>query len=374
MSGRHGSALEGLPFARSLAVARFEDLMFGAVPLEALAEMAKKETRKNFGKTMRLFAPLYLSNECVNTCKYCGFSKDNPIRRVTLRPEEVEKEAQHLAANGFRSLLLVSGEHPREVPTDYIAECVRKTVAIFPSVSIEVAPFGVEEYRQVVDAGAEGLVLYQESYDRAAYAEMHISGPKRNFDERLQGPERGYAGGFRRIGLGVLVGLADWRRELVALAAHVSHLMKVCWRAQITLAIPRLRPAAGEFQPRVAMSDRDFVRAICAFRVAFPQAGIVLSTREPAKLRDGLMELGVTMMSAGSETEPGGYTGVGKERLHRTVRGREVALEASEWERAEATEQFAISDERSAAELCATLRARGLDPVWKDWDQALAGS
>ena len=215
--------------------------------------------------------------------------------------------------------------------------------------------------------------MYQESYDRAAYAEMHVSGPKRNFDERLGGPERGYEAGFRRIGLGVLVGLADWRRELVALAGHVSHMMKVCWRSQITLALPRLRPAAGGFQPRVAMSDRDFVRAICAFRVAFPQAGIVLSTREPAKLRDGLMELGVTMMSAGSETEPGGYTGVGKARLHRTVRGREVALEASEWEGAEATEQFEVSDERSAEELSRALRGRGLDPVWKDWDRALAG-
>ena len=159
----------------------------------------------------------------------------------------------------------------------------------------------------------------------------------------------------------------------MALAAHVSHLMKVGWRSQVTLALPRLRPSAGGFQPRVAMSDRDFVRAICAFRVAFPQAGIVLSTREPAKLRNGLMELGVTMISAGSETEPGGYTGAGKARLHRTVRGREVALEASEWERAEATEQFEISDERSPDELCEMLRKRGLDPVWKDWDRALAG-
>jgi len=372
MSGWPGSALEGLPFERSAQVARFEELMFGAIRLEELAEQARKETRKHFGRTMRLFAPLYLSNECVNTCQYCGFSKDNPIRRVTLKPDEVEKEARHLAQTGFRSLLLVSGEHPREVPAGYIAECVQRSVPLFPSVAIEVAPLETAEYREIVEAGAEGLVLYQESYDRAAYAEMHVSGPKRNFDERLGGPERGYAAGFRRIGLGVLVGLADWRRELVALAAHVSHLMKVCWRAQITVALPRLRPAAGGFQPRVAMSDRDFVRALCAFRIAFPQAGIVLSTREPEKLRNGLMELGVTMMSAGSETEPGGYTGVGKERLHRTVRGREVALEASEWERAEATEQFEISDERSAEELGAALRQRGLDPVWKDWDRALA--
>jgi len=371
MSGWPGSALEGLPFGQSAQVARFEELMFGPVRLEELAEQARWETRKYFGRTMRLFAPLYLSNECVNTCQYCGFSKDNPIRRVTLKPEEVEAEARHLAGTGFRSVLLVSGEHPREVPVDYLSECVRRTVPLFPTVAIEVAPLEVEEYRPVVAAGAEGLVLYQETYDRAAYAEMHVSGPKRNFDERLLGPERGYEAGFRRIGVGVLIGLADWRKELVALAGHLSHLMRVGWRAQITLALPRLRPAAGGFQPRVAMSDRDFVRAICAYRVAFPQAGIVLSTREPKKLRDGLMELGVTMMSAGSETEPGGYTGVGKERLHRTVRGREVALEAGEWERAQATEQFEISDDRSAEELGMALRQRGLDPVWKDWDRAL---
>jgi len=373
MSGTPGDPLEGLPFARSAAVAKFEDWMFGSTRLEELAERARVETRKNFGRTMRLFAPLYLSNECVNTCKYCGFSKDNPIRRVTLTPDEVETEAKHLAGVGFRNVLLVSGEHPKEVPVPYLAETVRRCVGLFPSVAIEVAPLETDEYREIVSAGAEGLVLYQESYDRAAYAEMHISGPKRNFDERLEGPERGYQAGFRRIGLGVLVGLADWRRELVALAAHVSHLMKVGWRSQITLALPRLRPAAGGFQPRVAMSDRDFVRSICALRLAFPQVGIVLSTREPMRLRDGLMELGVTMMSAGSETDPGGYTGVGKARLHRTVRGREVALEAGEWEGAEATEQFEISDERSAVDLSLALRERGLDPVWKDWDRALAG-
>jgi len=229
MSGWPGSALEGLPFGRTPQVARFEELMFGSARLEELAEQARRETRKNFGRTMRLFAPLYLSNECVNTCHYCGFSKDNPIRRVTLKPEEVEAEARHLAGVGFRSVLLVSGEHPREVPVSYMVECVRRTVPIFPSVAIEVAPLEVEEYRQVVAAGAEGLVLYQESYDRAAYAEMHVSGPKRNFDERLEGPERGYAAGFRRIGLGVLIGLADWRKELTALAGHISHLMKVCW-------------------------------------------------------------------------------------------------------------------------------------------------
>ena len=245
MSGVPGDPLEGLPFARSRAVETFAELMFGPKRLEDLAKQARGETRKNFGRTMRLFAPLYLSNECVNSCQYCGFSKENPIRRVTLTPDEVESEAKYLAGQGFRNLLLVSGEHPREVPVSYLAQAVKRTVGLFPSVAIEVAPLATAEYREIVAAGAEGLVLYQESYDRAAYAEMHVSGPKRNFDERLGGPERGYAAGFRRIGLGVLVGLADWRRELVALAAHVSHMMKVGWRSQITLGFAEVEAGGG---------------------------------------------------------------------------------------------------------------------------------
>jgi len=232
----------------------------------------------------------------------------------------------------------------------------------------------VDEYEPIVAAGTEGLVVYQETYDRDVYAQMHTSGPKRDFNWRLDCPERGYDAGFRRIGVGALFGLAPWKQEAVGLAAHIEYLLKRCWQAQITVSLPRLRPAAGEFKPAFSMPDRELAQLICAFRIVFPQVGIVLSTRERAALRDVLVSLGVTMMSAGSHTEPGGYTGQGTSELHRTVRGRIVAPEFQDGEDLLATGQFEISDERSPAEVAAFLRRRGFEPVWKDWDSALLAS
>ena len=341
--------------------------------LEANAREAEKLTRQNFGRTMRLFAPLYLSNECVNICKYCGFSRDNPILRVTLAVDQVEAEARHLYEQGFRNVLLVAGEHPKFVAPDYLARCVERLRGFIPAVSLEVGPMETGEYEPIVAAGAEGLVVYQETYDRALYAELHPSGPKRDFDWRLDCAERAYAAGFRRLGIGALFGLAPWEQEALALAAHVDHLLRHCWKASVTVSLPRLRPAAGEFQPRTEFPDRALVQVILALRLCFPQVGIVLSTREAPELRDRLVRLGVTLMSAGSHTEPGGYTGAGSESVHQTQRGRAVPVIASEGEHLLATEQFSIADERSPGEMAARLRELGLEPVWKDWDAALAG-
>jgi 2-iminoacetate synthase len=340
--------------------------------LEALALQAEQLTRQFFGKTMRLFAPLYLSNECVNICKYCGFSRDNPILRVTLSPEQVETEARHLAREGFRNVLLVAGEHPKFVSSDYLAQVTARLAGFIPALSLEVGPMETADYEPIVRAGAEGLVVYQETYDRAAYAELHTAGPKRDFDWRLDCPERAYAAGFKRLGIGALFGLAPWQQEALHLAAHVDHLLRHCWKASLTVSLPRLRPAAGSFAPRFAFDDRALVQVILALRLCFPQVGIVLSTREPAELRDRLARLGVTMMSAGSHTEPGGYTGAGSDALHLTQRGKAQPVIASEGEHLSATEQFSISDERSAATVSARLRELGLEPVWKDWDAALA--
>jgi 2-iminoacetate synthase len=340
--------------------------------LESLAVQAEKLTRQFFGRTMRLFAPLYLSNECVNICKYCGFSRDNPILRVTLSPGQVEAEARHLAAQGFRNVLLVAGEHPKFVSSDYLAQVTARLATFIPALSLEVGPMETVEYEPIVRAGAEGLVVYQETYDRAAYAELHTAGPKRDFDWRLDCPERAYAAGFKRLGIGALFGLSPWQGDALRLAAHVDYLLRHCWKASLTVSLPRLRPAAGSFEPRFAFDDRALVQTILALRLCFPQVGIVLSTREPAALRDRLARLGVTMMSAGSHTEPGGYTGAGSESLHTTTRGKAVPAIASEGEHLTATEQFAISDERSPAEVSAKLRELGLEPVWKDWDAALA--
>lgn len=338
--------------------------------LDRMAAESAAITRRFFGKTMRMFAPIYLSNECINSCSYCGFSRENAILRVTLDVEQMLAEARHLAAEGFRNILLVAGEHPKFVSNGYLDACIRRVREIVPAVSLEVAPMETADYLPLVAAGAEGLVVYQETYHRPTYAEMHVHGPKKNFDWRLDCPERGYAAGFRRLGLGALFGLWDWREEAVALASHLDHVLKHCWKAQVTVSLPRLKPAAGDFEPRHPLPDRELIQLICALRITFPHVGIVLSTREPADLRDVLARVGVTMMSAGSHTEPGGYTGQGTESLHLTVRGRQVACDRPA---ATATEQFAISDDRSAAEVAERLARMGLEPVWKDWDSALAG-
>lgn len=368
--------LDNLALEKSASVARFEQMLAPKTDsaFESMAQRAQGLTLQNFGRTMRLFAPLYLSNECINNCRYCGFSRDNPILRVTLDAGQVTKEARHLAAEGFRQILLVAGEHPKFVSGGYLSDCVRALAPDFSSISIEVGPMDTDEYKPVVAAGAEGLVVYQETYDRQVYAEMHTAGPKRDFNWRLDCPERGYDAGFRRIGIGALFGLAPWQNEAVALAAHVDYLLKRCWKAQISVSLPRLRPAAGGFQPEFSMTDRELAQLICALRITFPQLGIVLSTRERASLRDALVPLGVTMMSAGSHTEPGGYTHQGSENLHMTVRGRIVAPEFDGGTDQIATGQFEISDQRSPREIAALLRGRGFEPVWKDWDQSLLAS
>ncbi|MEI7956385.1 MAG: radical SAM protein [Verrucomicrobiota bacterium] len=342
--------------------------------LETLARRSQQLTRRHFGKTMRMFAPLYVSNECVNNCSYCGFSRDAAILRSTLSVEQVVREAMHLHALGFRNLLLVAGEHPKFVTDGYLQRCLDALAPFIPTLAIEVGPMEDDQYAEIVRHGAEGLVVYQESYDRQVYQSLHTAGPKRNFDWRLNCPERAYAGGFRRIGIGALFGLAPWAAEAMALCAHLEYLYKHCWKAQFTVSFPRMRPYAGNYQyqpdPALLLPDRAFVRLIAAFRITFPHVGIVVSTREPAPLRDAVASLGVTHMSAGARTEPGGYTGAGSEDLHLTVKGRRIEL-ASKSTCDKATEQFQISDTRSSSEVAAMLRTQHLDPVWKDWDEAL---
>jgi 2-iminoacetate synthase len=344
-----------------------------ASSLEAISRRSQRMTQQRFGKVIRLFAPLYLSNECINNCQYCGFSRDNPILRVTLSLDDVRREAEALLAQGFRNILLVSGEHPKFVSDSYLRDCVSLLHQTVPGVSLEIGPMETAGYLPLVQAGAEGLVVYQETYDRRIYSDMHTAGPKRDFAWRMDTAERAYAAGFRRLGIGALYGLADWRLEAISVAAHVQHLLRHCWKAQVTISMPRLRPCAGEFEPLTHMSDREMVQAICAFRLMFPDVGIVLSTREPARLRDGLIPLGITLMSAGSHTEPGGYTGAGRDKLHRTEHGRIVATPAAQVgdPQAKAAEQFNIADSRSPEEMALAIRRLGYDPVWKDWDSAL---
>jgi 2-iminoacetate synthase len=313
--------------------------------IEAIARAAQRLTQQRFGRTMRMFAPLYLSNECVSECTYCGFQVWNrDIVRRTLSDDDVRMEARYLTDLGFRHLLLVAGEHPKHVSAEYIASCVAAAAGVAPNVSVEVQVWDEAAYRSFVDAGCDGLVVYQEVYDPRIYPRHHLKGNKRFFGWRLGAPERAARAGMRRLGIGTLVGLnPDWRFEVLALASHAKFLMRTHWRRELTVALPRLEPAAGVDDVPAVMSDAELALAIAALRLALPDAGIVLSTREPPRLRDGLSRLGVTHMSAGSRTEPGGYTAPGS-----------------------AQEQFEVSDERPTSEVAARLVAAGLSPVWKD--------
>ncbi len=321
--------------------------------LEQMARISAFITRKYFGRTMRLFAPLYLSNECVNNCVYCGFAHRHSIERRTLTFEEIEREVEAVHKLGFRNLLLVAAENPKLVSSGYMQRAVEIALKKMPSVSIEIAPSRVVDYKKYVEAGCEGLTVFQETYDEKVYPTLHPSGPKSVYEWRLATPERGADAGMRKIGLGPLLGVNDWYFEVLAVALHAKFLMKRAWRSQISISLPRMRPAASGYVPLAENipDDRQLVQIICALRMYLSRLAIVVSTRENRKLRDGLMGLGVTQMSAFSSTKPGGYA-----------------------DREESGEQFHIDDGRTPQEFEAAIKAAGLDPVWKDHDASLATS
>jgi 2-iminoacetate synthase len=315
--------------------------------LEAMAQKAHRLTRQRFGNTILLYAPLYISNECSNGCLYCGFNALNKVPRRTRTLDEVERDARILHHLGFRHILLVTGEAPARVGNDLLAAAARRIGPLFSSISIEVYPMEEAGYAQMIEAGVDGLTVYQETYNRALYSELHPFGRKRDYDFRLLTPERAGAARLRRIGIGFLQGLGDFRTDAFFTGLHALYLSRNFWRTQISVSFPRMRPAEGGFSPKHPVSDRSLVQLICAMRLLMPDAGLVLSTRESAELRDHLLPLGITQMSAGSCTAPGGYADGDR-----------------------STEQFAIDDDRTPAEVCALLRSRGYDPVWKDWDAA----
>lgn len=319
-----------------------------ALHLENMARTANRLTQMNFGKTIQLFAPLYLSNECVNTCHYCGFSAPNKIRRRTLLISEVTNEAQYLYQKGFQNILLVSGEDPKAVSVPYLEQNVQRLHQFIPSLSLEVAPLETEEYLQLRLAGTEGIVVYQETYNRHLYKELHPRGKKKDYQWRLEALERASQAGIRRLGAGILLGLDDWRSDSIELFKHIQYLLKTCWKSFITISLPRIKPAAGDFEPLTHITDKEFIQLILAFRICLPQIGIVLSTRENPVLRNHLIPLGITHMSAGSKTDPGGY----------------LTSDQSE-------PQFYLEDIRSAQEVAAMIQQKGYEAVWKNWEFAL---
>ena len=313
--------------------------------LEEMAQQSRARTLNRFGKTIQMYVPLYLSNECTNFCTYCGFNHKNKIDRCTLTSAQILDEANAIRKLGFQHLLLVTGEHPQKAGFTYLQEIIGLLHPLFKQISIEVQPMDTEEYSTLVEAGLHAVYVYQETYHEKRYPVYHPKGKKANFRYRLETPERLARAGIHKAGLGCLLGLEDWRVDSFFTALHLQFLKKYYWKTKYSIAFPRLRPHAGSFNPDYPINDREFVQLICAYRLLDEHAELSVSTRESPRMRDNLAQLGITTMSAGSSTKPGGYA-----------------------TKDESLEQFTINDNRSPAEVETVLKARGYEVVWKDWD------
>jgi 2-iminoacetate synthase len=321
-----------------------------AEKLELMANITRSLTQKRFGKTIQLYAPMYLSNECQNICTYCGFSLDNQLRRKTLSDTEIMVEASVLKSMGVSHVLLVSGEANKTVGISYFRNAVRLLKPHFAHISIEVQPLSEEEYSVLHQEGVHSVLVYQETYHQEVYREYHPKGKKSNFHFRLETPDRIGKAGIHKIGLGVLLGLEDWRVDSFFNALHIDYLQKTYWKSRFSVSFPRLRPAEGIIEPNFIMEDKDLLQLICAYRIWNEDLEISISTRENEKFRNHIISLGATAMSAGSKTNPGGYA-VDKDSL----------------------EQFETSDERSMEEIRNVIKKAGYDPVMKDWDSVYNG-
>jgi 2-iminoacetate synthase len=315
--------------------------------LEQMATLSQQLTLKRFGKTMQLFIPMYLSNECHNVCTYCGFSFGNKVRRKTLSDAEILQEILHLKEMGYDNILLVTGEDQTNVAVPYFKNALQKISPYFSQISMEVQPLDQEEYEELIPLGLNTVLVYQETYHKEDYRKHHPKGKKAQFNYRLETPDRLGKAGIYKIGLGVLFGLEDWRTDSFFTALHLDYLERTYWQTKYSISFPRLRPFSGGLEPKVDMKDRELVQLICAYRIYNEEVELSMSTRESPKFRDNIIKLGITSLSAGSKTNPGGYT-IEEESL----------------------EQFEIHDERTPAEIAEMLRSQGYEPVWKDWDRS----
>ena len=315
--------------------------------LEEMARLSQHYTQERFGKTISMYIPLYVSNACANCCVYCGFNHNTPLQRVTLTMDQVRAECEAIRELGpFENLLIVSGEHPRINGANYIEEVLRTARPYFNNLSIEVGPMSAENYERLTHSGLNGVVCFQETYRKETYRNYHPKGMKSIFDWRVNAFDRMGQAGVHKIGMGVLIGLEDWRTDLTMLARHLRYLRRNYWRTRYSVNFPRMCPAEGGYQPKVVMSDRELAQVTFAFRIFDHDVDISYSTREEPAFRANMMKLGVTSMSAGSKTEPGGYRST-----------------------PDALEQFEVSDPRSPKAVTDEIRALGYEAVWKDWDK-----
>lgn len=314
--------------------------------IEQMAQQSRMLTKKRFGNTIQMYAPMYLSNECQNICTYCGFSMTNKIPRRTLTDAEILKEVAFLKEKGYDHILLVTGEANKTVGVPYIKNAIQLIRSHFSNITIEVQPLDQDEYELLVENGLYAVLVYQETYHRNEYKKHHPKGRKSNFDYRLDTPDRLGKAGIHKIGLGALFGLEDWRADSFFTALHLKYLQKNYWKTKYSISFPRLRPHSGGLEPKVEMTDADLVQTICAFRLLDEDVELSMSTRESEIFRNNIVNLGITSISAESKTNPGGY-----------------AVEP------QSLEQFEISDERSTEDVVAMLKTQGLEVVWKDWEQ-----
>ncbi|QCX54019.1 2-iminoacetate synthase ThiH [Elizabethkingia sp. JS20170427COW] len=317
--------------------------------LEVMAQMSQSITQKRFGKTIQMYAPMYLSNECQNICTYCGFSLTNQIKRRTLTNTEILKETEVLKEMEVEHLLLVSGEANHTVGMNYFKNAIRLLRPHFSNLSMEVQPLSTEDYKELHEEGIYSILVYQETYHQEVYKKYHPKGKKSNFKFRLETPDRIGQAEIHKIGLGVLLGLEDWRVDSFFNALHIDYLQKTYWKTKYSVSFPRLRPAEGIVEPNFIMEDRDLLQLICAYRIWNEDLEISISTRENEKFRDHVIALGATSMSAESKTNPGGYA-VDKQSL----------------------EQFEISDERSMKTIKNIIKNSGYDPIMKDWEASFS--
>lgn len=317
--------------------------------LQTMAAMSHELTMQRFGNTMQLYIPMYLSNECQNICTYCGFSLDNKIRRKTLSSAEILQETAVIKAMGYDHVLLVTGEANQLVGVEYFKKVLQLLRPHFSNISMEVQPMDEADYAALIPLGLHAVLVYQETYHQEDYKKHHPKGRKSSFDYRLETPDRLGRAGIHKMGLGVLIGLEDWRTDSFYTALHLQYLERTYWQTKYSISFPRLRPFSGGLTPKVEMNDRELVQLICAYRLLNQEVELSLSTREKETFRDHAIRLGITTMSAGSKTNPGGYA-VDHQSL----------------------EQFEISDERSAAMIADMLQRNGYEPVWKDWDKVFS--
>ncbi len=313
--------------------------------LEQMAKLSRELTQKRFGKTVQMYAPMYLSNECQNICTYCGFSLDNPMRRTTLSPSQILQEILSIKSLGYDHILLVTGEANKTVGVEYFKNALEIIRPHFANISIEVQPLDQQDYEELIPYGLHSVLVYQETYHKEDYKKHHPKGKKSNFNYRLETPDRLGKAGVKKIGLGVLIGLEDWRTDSFFNALHLDYLERTYWQTKYSVSFPRLRPAEGILEPKVIMNDRELVQLICAYRIFDEEVELSMSTRESEKFRNNIFKLGITSISAGSKTNPGGYD-VEQDSL----------------------EQFETCDERTPTEVAEMIRSAGYEVVWKDWD------